>query len=80
MNYMLLLQRELAGRLHAEVAALSERAAADAASWAERCEGLRQALAAQQAHTAALEAQLSSRPTTQQVICSAVLCIQPYWM
>ncbi|CAL8464232.1 g3767 [Coccomyxa elongata] len=60
-------QRELAGRLHAEVAALSERAAADAAGWAERCEGLRQALAAQQAHTAALEAQLSSRPTTQQV-------------
>ncbi|BDA49351.1 Protein CASP [Coccomyxa sp. Obi] len=60
-------QRELTGRLHAEVAALSERASADAAGWAERCEGLRQALAAQQAHTAALEAQLSSRPTTQQV-------------
>lgn len=50
------------------MAALSERAAADAAGWAERCEGLRQALAAQQAHTAALEAQLSSRPTTQQVV------------
>lgn len=62
-----LLQREVAGRLHAEVAALQERARAESAGWAERCDGLRQSLAAQEAHSAALEAQLASRPTAHQV-------------
>ncbi|KAK9917963.1 hypothetical protein WJX75_000085 [Coccomyxa subellipsoidea] len=60
-------QREVAGRLHAEVAALQERARAESAGWAERCDGLRQSLAAQEAHSAALEAQLASRPTAHQV-------------
>ncbi len=55
------------GRLHAEAAALQERARAESAAWAERCDGLRQSLAAQEAHSTALEAHLNSRPTAQQV-------------
>ena len=41
--------------------------AAEATAWSERCEGLRGSLAAQQAHAAALEAQLGSRPQPQEV-------------
>ena len=41
--------------------------AAEAATWANRCEGLRGSLAAQEAHAAALETELGSRPTQQQV-------------
>ena len=41
--------------------------AAEAATWANRCEGLRGSLAAKEAHAAALETELGSRPTQQQV-------------
>lgn len=40
---------------------------AEAATWSSRCEGLRGSLAAQEAHAAALEAELTGRPTQQAV-------------
>lgn len=40
---------------------------AEAATWTGRCEGLRSSLAAQEAHAAALEQELGSRPTQQQL-------------
>ena len=62
-----LLQREREGRITAEVACLHERLASEEASWISRCDALRQSLQKQEAHTAALEAQLASRPTALQV-------------
>ncbi|PSC73915.1 Transcription factor CCAAT displacement CDP1 [Micractinium conductrix] len=60
-------QRELATRLHSEVSALRQQLEAEAATWSGRCEGLRGSLAAKEAHAAALEAELGSRPTQLQV-------------
>lgn len=54
-------------RLQGEVSQLEARSQAEGETWAQRCEGLRQALAAQEGRSAALEAQLASRPTAQQV-------------
>ncbi|EFN56705.1 hypothetical protein CHLNCDRAFT_144082 [Chlorella variabilis] len=60
-------QRELATRLQSEVSALRQQLEAEAATWTGRCEGLRSSLAAQEAHAAALEQELGSRPTQQQL-------------
>ncbi|KAL4425119.1 hypothetical protein ABPG77_008224 [Micractinium sp. CCAP 211/92] len=60
-------QRELTTRLQSEVAALRQQLESEAATWANRCEGLRGSLAAKEAHAAALEQELSSRPTQQQL-------------
>jgi hypothetical protein len=60
-------QRELVARLQAEAGRREARAEAEAQAWAQRCEGLRQGLTAQEARSAALEAQVASRPTMQQV-------------
>ncbi|KAK9803913.1 hypothetical protein WJX72_004650 [[Myrmecia] bisecta] len=60
-------QRELASRLHAEVAALQQTLEGEQATWQSRCEGLRSALQAQEAHAAALEQEISTRPTAKQV-------------
>lgn len=46
---------------------MHQRLEAEEASWSARCEALRQSLQKQEAHSAALEAQLASRPTAQQV-------------
>lgn len=47
--------RELAGRLSAEVAALRQQLEGESRSWGSRCEGLRAALEAKEAHCLALE-------------------------
>ena len=62
-----LLQREREARSNAEVASLHARIASEEASWVGRCDVLRQSLQKQEAHSAALEAQLASRPTALQV-------------
>ena len=67
MNIHHLLQREREARINAEVASLHERLASEEASWMARCDVLRQSLQKQEAHSAALEAQLASRPTALQV-------------
>lgn len=61
---------------------LLPRRPAEAATWSGRCEGLRGSLAAKEAHAAALEAELGSRPTQLQVDelrqqVRAVLLFQP---
>ena len=61
------MQREREGRISAELASLHQRLEAEEASWSARCDALRQSLQKQEAHSAALEAQLASRPTAQQV-------------
>lgn len=53
--------------MSAEVAALNQRLEAEEASWSARCDLLRQSLQKQEAQSAALEAQLASRPTSKQV-------------
>ncbi|KAL4853646.1 hypothetical protein ACK3TF_005368 [Chlorella vulgaris] len=60
-------QRELATRLQSEVSSLRQQLESEAATWASRCDGLRSSLAAKEAHAGALEQELSSRPTQQQV-------------
>ena len=62
-----MVQREREARLSAEVAALNQRLEAENASWSARCASLRQSLQKQEAQSAALEAQLASRPTSKQV-------------
>ncbi|GAB4818452.1 hypothetical protein N2152v2_005498 [Parachlorella kessleri] len=59
--------RELAGRLNAEVAALRQQQEAEGATWGARCEALRSALEAKEAHCSALEAELATRPMQKQV-------------
>lgn len=54
-------------RLKAELASTSQRLEAEEAQWSARCDALRQSLQKQEAHSAALEAQLASRPTGAQV-------------
>jgi homeobox protein cut-like len=60
-------QRDLAARAAADAADARQQAAADVAAWSPRCDGLRAALAAKEAHASALERELSSRPTQTQV-------------
>ena len=67
MNIIASSQREREARVTAELASLHERLASDEASWMARCDVLRQSLQKQEAHSAALEAQLASRPTALQV-------------
>lgn len=59
--------RELASMRHAELTALQQRAADEAAALESRAEGLRRALEAQESHTEALQKELSARPTNRQV-------------
>ena len=66
-NMHRLSQREREARVTAELASLHERLASEEASWMARCDVLRQSLQKQEAHSAALEAQLASRPTALQV-------------
>lgn len=49
------------------MASLHQRLEAEEASSSARCTALRQSLQKQEAHSAALEAQLASRPTAQRV-------------
>ena len=60
-------QREREARLSAEMASLHQRLETEEASSSTRCTALRQSLQKQEAHSAALEAQLASRPTAQRV-------------
>ena len=60
-------QRELATRLQSVLGALAARTEEEAAAASTRCEGLRDALRAQEAHADALERELQSRPTAKQV-------------
>jgi len=60
-------QRELVSRLHSEISSLSMRAEEEAEALTSRCEGLRSALRAQEGHAEALERELTTRPTVQQV-------------
>ena len=66
-NMHCLSQREREARVTAELASLNERLASEETSWMARCDVLRQSLQKQEAHSAALEAQLASRPTALQV-------------
>lgn len=47
--------------------AVSSRAEEEADTWKSRCDGLRTALQAQEAHSEALEREIASRPSTTQV-------------
>ena len=47
--------------------AVSLRAEEEASAWSSRCEGLRAALQAQEAHAEALERELATRPSAKQV-------------
>jgi hypothetical protein len=60
-------QRNLASRLHSEVASLTAKLEENEAAWNARCDGLRRALEAQEGHSAALETELAARPTSRQV-------------
>eukprot|EP00884_Botryococcus_braunii_P002856 jgi/Botrbrau1/12571/Bobra.0169s0105.1 len=60
-------QRNLVSRLHGEVASLNLKLEENEAAWSARCDGLRRALEAQEAHSAALETELAARPTSRQV-------------
>ncbi len=67
-----MVQREREAQLSAEVASLQQRLEAEEASAFARCDALRHSLQKQEAHSAALEAQLASRPTSQQVWCAVI--------
>ena len=56
-------QRSLASKLQSELAGLQERAASDVTAAVAAADKARAALAAKEAHCAALEAELASRPT-----------------
>ena len=47
--------------------AVGLRAEEEASAWSSRCEGLRAALQAQEAHAEALERELATRPSAKQV-------------
>lgn len=49
--------------------AVSSRADEESNAWNAKCEGLRQALQAQELHAENLEKELSMRPSSRQVIC-----------
>ena len=62
-----MVQREREARLSVDVAALNQRLEAEEATCSARCDSLRRSLQKQEAQSAALEAQLASRPTSKQV-------------
>ena len=61
---------------HAQVAALRQQQETEAATWGARCEALRSALEAKEAHCSALEAELGTRPTQKQVGRRAGACLE----
>lgn len=60
-------QRELISRLEEEAAHLRAHAADSTTTWSERCNALKAALEAKEAHVAALESQLAARPLQSQL-------------
>jgi homeobox protein cut-like len=60
-------QRELISCLEKEAADLRTQAAESTSTWSERCDALKVALEAKEAHVAALESQLAARPLQRQL-------------
>ena len=60
-------QRELSARLQVEVSGLRRQVEGETAAWSARYEGLKSTLEAREAHCAALEAELTARPTQREM-------------